>query len=77
MEEKFAKCPLCGDDTVPGYIQSRDGLGWSEKKSLVAALSGTFSDVKLGKAAPARNCPRCKAVYLEYKEDQLWSQPGW
>lgn len=39
MESKFAKCPLCGEETLPGFIQSRDGLGWSKKKRFVAALA--------------------------------------
>lgn len=33
-------CPYCGGELLTGYIQSRDGVCWSEKKKLVSALPG-------------------------------------
>ena len=43
------KCPYCGKEMDLGYIQCRDGVFWTPKKQLVAALSG------LGKGAVALN----------------------
>lgn len=33
------KCPYCNEEMVKGYIQCIDGVDWTEKKQLVAALS--------------------------------------
>ena len=37
-------CPYCGGELLTGYIQSRDGVCWSEKKKLVSALPGLAKD---------------------------------
>ena len=70
MGGKFEKCPLCGAETLAGFIQSRDGLGWSRKRHLVAALSGALAEVELGDVVAARSCPHCKAVYIDYAEER-------
>lgn len=36
-------CPYCHKEMRSGWIQSRDGLGWSEKKRVVAALAGLLA----------------------------------
>ena len=69
MSAKFEQCPLCGAETLAGFVQSRDGLGWSRKKRLVAALSGALAEVELGDVVVARNCPNCKAIYIDYAEE--------
>ena len=33
------KCPYCDKEMESGYIQCRDGIHWTPKKQLVAALS--------------------------------------
>lgn len=33
------KCPYCDKEMTLGYIQCRDGVRWTLKKQLVAALS--------------------------------------
>ena len=33
------KCPYCDKEMAAGYIQSRDGVFWSEKLRPVAAIS--------------------------------------
>ena len=33
------KCPYCNEEMVRGYIQCRDGVDWTEKKQVIAALS--------------------------------------
>lgn len=33
------KCPYCEKEMAQGYIQSRDGVFWSEKLRPVAAIS--------------------------------------
>ncbi|WP_442873781.1 PF20097 family protein [Dysosmobacter sp.] len=33
------KCPYCNKEMESGYIQCRDGINWTPKKQLVAALS--------------------------------------
>ena len=32
-------CPYCGKEMELGYIQSRDGVAWSDKEHMVKALS--------------------------------------
>ena len=42
------KCPYCNEEMVKGYIQCRDGVDWTEKKQVIAALSA------LGKGRTAK-----------------------
>ena len=35
----YMKCPYCNEEMVKGYIQCRDGVDWTEKKQVIAALS--------------------------------------
>ena len=32
------KCPYCNTEMILGYIQCRDGVYWSKRKRLIAAL---------------------------------------
>lgn len=32
------KCPYCNSEMILGYIQCRDGVSWSEKMRLIAAI---------------------------------------
>ncbi len=66
-------CPYCQSAMVRGYIQCRDGVRWSEKKSLVAALAGlTAGHVSLANekhsdscnAAVAYRCGKCGMVII-------------
>lgn len=72
------KCPYCNTEMELGYIQSRDGVSWSNKKSKVAAIAslslnaislasggGIFS----GASAVAYNCRKCKKIIIDYRED--------
>ena len=45
-------CPYCQNEMQKGFIESRDDLGWNEKKHpflRVTALTWTASDVRFGK----------------------------
>lgn len=33
------KCPYCNEDMAKGYIQCRDGVNWTDEKTIIAALS--------------------------------------
>lgn len=59
-------CPYCNNEMEKGYIQSRDGLGWSPKKRMIAALSGTLSEQELGRAAVAYRCKACEKLIIDY-----------
>ena len=69
-------CPYCGKEMEKGYIQSRDGLNWTAKKRLVAALSSLGQDSLSLKNDAADNnrtvyaykCAACKKVIIDYTE---------
>ncbi len=68
------KCPYCDHEMTLGYIQSRDGVYWTLKKQLVAALSflGKESTSLTNGAADnssavyAYKCGDCKKVIVDY-----------
>ena len=71
------KCPYCGKEMEAGYIQCRDGVNWTPRKQLVAALSvfGRGS-VPLANGAGessrtvhASKCEACKKVIIDYSRD--------
>ena len=71
------KCPYCNKDMELGYIQCRDGVTWTPKEQLVAALSflGRGS-VSLANGAAdhsrtvyAYKCGGCKKVIIDYSAD--------
>ena len=67
-------CPYCNNEMELGYIQCRDGVTWTPKKQLVAALSilgkGSVS-LENGAAENSRtvyayHCNECKKVVIDY-----------
>ena len=65
------KCPYCGEEMQLGCIQCRDGVYWSEKERVIAALNiGGGKSIKLneksiggpfgGASAEAWLCEKCK-----------------
>ncbi len=71
------KCPYCNNEMDLGYIQCRDGVTWTPKKQLVAALSflGKGS-VPLANGADdnsrvvyAYKCGECKKVIIDYSQE--------
>ncbi|MBR5714076.1 MAG: hypothetical protein IKX58_04685 [Clostridia bacterium] len=70
------KCPFCGNEMLKGYVQSRDGLCWAEKKTAITAfhrLRGSSVQLAepdespfVGCVAVAYNCPDCKKVVIGY-----------
>lgn len=65
------KCPYCGEEMIPGFIQCRDGIFWAPRKSLVSALSG-FQKGALrlseNSSVVAYRCDRCKKILLDYSK---------
>ena len=59
-------CPYCNFEMEKGYIQSRDGLGWSPKKIMIAALSGMLAEQELGKSVIAYRCKACEKLVIDY-----------
>ncbi len=68
-------CPYCNEEMEMGYIQCRDGICWTEKKRLVAALpSLSKASVRLGMEnglfsgviAEAYLCRACKKIVIDY-----------
>ena len=66
-------CPYCGKEMTPGYIQCRDGVYWTPKKQLIAALSGFgrgYTPLENGDDGPtavlAHKCADCKKVVIDY-----------
>ena len=70
------KCPYCNSEMILGYIQCRDGVSWSEKMRLIAAIpplssssiilssgEGAFS----GSAVEAYRCAECKKIIIDYQ----------
>ncbi|MBQ7492721.1 MAG: hypothetical protein IJT76_09105 [Clostridia bacterium] len=58
-------CPYCKKEMRPGWIQSRDALGWSEKKRAVPALAGLLAEVELLSATKAFYCPDCRKIVID------------
>ena len=71
-------CPYCGNKMELGYIQCRDGVTWTPKKQLVAALSSWGKgSVSLANGAAgnsriiyAYKCGDCKKVVIDYSADK-------
>ena len=69
------KCPYCNKEMELGYIQCRDGIFWTPKKQLVAALScfgrnSVSLDNGNGKTTVyAYKCSGCKKVVIDYSTD--------
>ena len=70
------KCPYCGEEMQLGCIQCRDGVYWSEKERVIAALNiGGGKSIKLneksiggpfgGASAEAWLCEKCKKIVIE------------
>ena len=75
-------CPYCNKEMESGYIQCRDGVTWTPKKQLVAALSflgkGSIS-LENGAAdnsstVYAYKCGTCKKVVIDYSADNQASE---
>ena len=72
------KCPYCGKEMELGYIQCRDGVTWTPKKQLVAALSFLGKDsmpivngaADNNNAVYAYKCGECRKVIIDYAEDK-------
>lgn len=71
------KCPNCNKEMDAGYIQCRDGIYWSEKKRIVAALppiKGKYIDLRVvhdgnyESYAMAYNCSICKKIIIDYSQ---------
>ncbi|MDD6045302.1 MAG: PF20097 family protein [Clostridia bacterium] len=67
-------CPYCGKEMLHGYIQSRDGVFWTEEKTLLSALSffkrgatplSNDPDL-LSSAVVAYMCRSCKKVVIDF-----------
>lgn len=69
-------CPYCGKVMKRGCIQCRDGVYWSEKERLIAALgigggqtiklSGNSTGIFGGSVAEAFCCDECNKIIIEY-----------
>lgn len=67
------KCPYCQKEMELGYIQCRDGVNWTPKKQLVAALSCFGKDslsLENGeghnRAVIAYRCGDCEKIIIDY-----------
>lgn len=67
------KCPYCQKEMEKGFIQCRDGLHWTPKKQLIAALSEFGKDsislengVGNNRAVYAYHCADCQKVIIDY-----------
>ena len=68
------KCPYCGKEMELGYIQCHDGVTWTPKLQLVAALSVLGKDslplangaADTSKAVYAYKCGDCEKVMIDY-----------
>jgi hypothetical protein len=69
-------CPYCGKEMELGYIQSRDGVTWSDKeymiKSLATLHTGSISLANgvgdKSTAVYAYKCGDCKKVIIDYSK---------
>jgi len=69
------KCVKCGSEMEAGYIQCRDGVFWSKKKRMVAAVSLSRDSIRLdeeeggpfaGGIVSAHKCENCRQIVIEY-----------
>ena len=66
------KCPYCQKEMEMGYIQCRDGVNWTPKKQLVAALSCfgkdhlSLENGKGNRAVIAYKCGDCEKIIIDY-----------
>ena len=69
------KCPYCEQELKQGYVQCRDGLHWTPKKQMVAALSslgkgavaiGNEEGYMANSCATAFLCENCETVIIRY-----------
>ena len=66
------KCPFCDAEMELGYIQCRDGVTWTPKKQLIAALSAFGKDsIPLQNGSSynsvhAYKCGMCRKVIIDY-----------
>lgn len=70
------KCQHCGEEMTLGFVQCRDGLHWTPKIQLIAALSSLGrGSVSLKNGADdsrtvyAYRCSQCKLVVIPYGRD--------
>lgn len=71
-------CPYCQKEMLPGYIQCRDGLTWTQYRQPVAALSSlallwerdsivlSNDDTGSAKTVHAHRCIDCQKVIIDY-----------
>ena len=67
-------CPYCGKEMELGYVQSRDGVTWSDKEYAVKALATLHPrSISLANgvgdkstAVYAYRCADCKKVIIDY-----------
>lgn len=67
-------CPYCGKEMPLGYLQSRDGIVWAQKKWLIPSLSflgKESTSLKNGarkdsSVVYAFKCDDCKKVIIDY-----------
>ena len=66
------KCPYCGEEMQQGYIQSRDGVYWTEKKLIIPAVvplgGGKYVKLSQESTAIAYFCKPCKKVIMNIDE---------
>ena len=67
------KCPYCQKEMETGFIQCRDGVTWTPKKQMVAALSRLGKDsLSLENGAGndrvvyACKCGDCEKIIIDY-----------
>ena len=66
-------CPYCGKEMTPGYIQCRDGVFWTPRKTYVAALSfAKKGAIRLSSQSSmfssesiAYLCPDCQKIIID------------
>lgn len=71
-------CPYCDKEMTLGYIQCRDGVNWTLKKQLVAALSCFGKECTSlangaaynSSAVYAYKCGDCKKVIIDYDRNK-------
>lgn len=61
------KCPYCGKEMEQGYIQSRDGLGWSKKDRMLKVFAGLLAEIPFGNSVDAWRCADCKKIVIDEK----------
>ena len=65
-------CPYCNNEMELGYIQCRDGITWTPKKQLIAALSVFGKDSMPLNNSNSHNtvyaykCATCRKVIIDY-----------